>query len=136
MVMIPWPRIKGKIGYRVSAMLLALLGACAAPEHRQLPADYLPPPPALSLTTTAPAEPTQHPIIPEIPTLAPLPPSLPTPVFTPTPAVPQGQFSPPPNPGPITHYGPGGMAEPPGAPLNPPYPPGGLLPVVPRPPHQ
>ena len=32
-----------------------------------------------------------------------------------------GQFSPPPNPGPITGYGPGGMAPMPGAPPNPPY---------------
>ena len=31
-----------------------------------------------------------------------------------------------PNPGPVTGYGPGGMAQPPGAPPNPPYPPGGL----------
>jgi hypothetical protein len=32
----------------------------------------------------------------------------------------------PPNLGPVTGYGPGGMAQPPGAPPNPPYPPGGL----------
>jgi len=32
-----------------------------------------------------------------------------------------GQFSPAPNPGPITGYGPGGMAPMPGAPPNPPY---------------
>jgi len=37
------------------------------------------------------------------------------------PTVNPGQFAPPPNPGPITGYGPGGMAPVPGAPANPPY---------------
>lgn len=32
-----------------------------------------------------------------------------------------GQFAPAPNPGPVTGYGPGGMAPIPGAPQNPPY---------------
>jgi len=32
-----------------------------------------------------------------------------------------GQFSPAPNPGPVTGYGPGGMAPVPGAPQTPPY---------------
>ena len=32
-----------------------------------------------------------------------------------------GQFAPAPNPGPVTGYGPGGMAPVPGAPANPPY---------------
>ena len=32
-----------------------------------------------------------------------------------------GQFAPAPNPGPVTGYGPGGMAPMPGAPQNPPY---------------
>ncbi|HXP72978.1 MAG TPA: hypothetical protein VN823_02445 [Stellaceae bacterium] len=32
-----------------------------------------------------------------------------------------GQFAPAPNPGPVTGYGPGGMAPVPGAPPNPPY---------------
>lgn len=36
------------------------------------------------------------------------------------------QYVPPPNVGPVTGYGPGGMAQPPGAPPNPPYPLGGL----------
>jgi hypothetical protein len=36
-------------------------------------------------------------------------------------------YAAPPNLGPVTGYGPGGMAQPPGAPPNPPYPAGGLL---------
>ncbi|HYM02611.1 MAG TPA: hypothetical protein VET85_06665 [Stellaceae bacterium] len=43
----------------------------------------------------------------------------PSPVATPLPYAP--------NLGPVTGYGTGGMALPPGAPPNPPYPPGGLL---------
>jgi len=36
-------------------------------------------------------------------------------------------YAAPANPGPVTGYGPGGMAQPPGAPPNPSYPPGGLF---------
>lgn len=36
-------------------------------------------------------------------------------------------YAAPANPGPVTGYGSGGMAQPPGAPPNPPYPAGGLL---------
>ena len=43
------------------------------------------------------------------------------------PTVVQGQFAPPLPTGPVTGYGTGGMQQPPGAPPNPPYPPGGLL---------
>ena len=32
-----------------------------------------------------------------------------------------GQFAPPPNSGPVTGYGPGGMGHEPGTPVNPPY---------------
>lgn len=35
-------------------------------------------------------------------------------------------YAQPPNLGPVTGYGPGGMGQPPGAPQNPPYPVGGL----------
>jgi hypothetical protein len=38
-----------------------------------------------------------------------------------------GPFYTPPYSGPITGYGPGGLAQPPGAPPNPPYPPAGLM---------
>ena len=51
-------------------------------------------------------------------------PSAPRPSTT-APA-PAGQFAPPPNNGPVTGYGPGGMGTPPGAPANPPYSFGGL----------
>ena len=34
---------------------------------------------------------------------------------------PAGKFAPPPNQGPVTGYGPGGLGTPPGAPANPPY---------------
>jgi len=37
------------------------------------------------------------------------------------PTVSPGQFGPPPNPGPVTGYGAGGLAPLPGAPANPPY---------------
>jgi hypothetical protein len=54
------------------------------------------------------------------------PPSTPSSSSTaPTPA---GQFAPPPNRGPVTGYGPGGMGTPPGAPANPPYSFGGVGP--------
>ncbi len=46
------------------------------------------------------------------------PPGLPH-VSAPAPS--PGQFAPPPNQGPVTGYGPGGMAPIPGAPQNPPY---------------
>ncbi|HEV2547393.1 MAG TPA: hypothetical protein VGU20_08650 [Stellaceae bacterium] len=38
-------------------------------------------------------------------------------------------YAAPANPGPVTGFGPGGMAQPPGAPANPPYPPAGLMPL-------
>jgi hypothetical protein len=46
---------------------------------------------------------------------------------SPAPTVVQGQFAPALPTGPVTGYGTGGMQQPPGAPPNPPYPPGGLL---------
>ena len=49
--------------------------------------------------------------------------------FVPPPPTADGQFAPPPNQGPITGYGPGGMGLPPGSPPNPPYTHGG--PVLP-----
>lgn len=62
---------------------------------------------------------------PYLPAPAPLPPATGA-VAPPAPA----RLSPPPaltNQGPNTGYGTGGMQQPPGAPPNPPYPPGGLL---------
>ena len=63
--------------------------------------------------------------LPEVPKVKPgtypynQPPSGPNPA-TSAPA-PAGKFAPPPNQGPVTGYGPGGMGTPPGAPPNPPY---------------
>jgi hypothetical protein len=64
------------------------------------------------------------------PTLPGVPPILPS-IYSerPPPGLPSrsgasaapGQFSPAPNSGPVTGYGPGGMAPMPGAPANPPY---------------
>jgi hypothetical protein len=42
-------------------------------------------------------------------------------VYRPAPTAPSGSFGLPTNPGPVTGYGPGGMAQPPGAPPNPPF---------------
>jgi hypothetical protein len=64
------------------------------------------------------------PTLPDVPPVLPgiyserPPPGLPR-ISAPTAA--PGQFAPAPNPGPITGYGPGGMAPLPGAPPNPPY---------------
>ena len=51
----------------------------------------------------------------------------PTPV--PQPSRSAGPYYTPPASGPVTGYGPGGLAQPPGAPPNPPYPSRGLLPA-------
>lgn len=64
------------------------------------------------------------PVLPDIPPVPPgiyaerPPPWLP---HYSAPTVAPGQFAPAPNPGPITGYGPGGLAPMPGAPPNPPY---------------
>lgn len=42
---------------------------------------------------------------------------------------PSGQYAPPPNRGPVTGYGPGGMGTAPGSPANPPYSFGGVGPT-------
>jgi hypothetical protein len=69
----------------------------------------------------SPSQPiTPPPTLPDIPPLLPgrTPPGLPHySGAAPSP----GQFAPAPNPGPVTGYGPGGMAPVPGAPANPPY---------------
>ena len=85
---------------------------------------------ALSQTVTDPSQKTSagtgsQPITPP-PTLPDVPPLLPgrsapgLPHYA-APTTSPGQFAPAPNPGPVTGYGPGGMAPVPGAPANPPY---------------
>jgi hypothetical protein len=53
------------------------------------------------------------------------------PAPVPEPSRSAGPYYTPPASGPITGYGPGGMAQPPGAPPNPPYPSRGLIPAGP-----
>jgi hypothetical protein len=42
-------------------------------------------------------------------------------LYAPGATAPSGGYGLPPNPGPVTGYGPGGLAQPPGAPPNPPF---------------
>jgi hypothetical protein len=70
-------------------------------------------------------------VAPKRPFMSDMPPapSLPRPAamsMTPSPIPPEGGFAPGLPPGPVTNYGTGGMQQIPGAPPNPPYPPGGL----------
>ncbi len=109
---------------------LALV-ACGPPPRPPPPEFVIPPgpPPQPSVTPAgaapAPAFPNPH---PEVQLFLPGHPEDvgrgPAPV--PRPAASEPFYAAPSNPGPVTGYGPGGMASPPGAPLNPPYPAGGL----------
>jgi hypothetical protein len=63
---------------------------------------------------------TPPPTLPDVPRLLPGRPSPGLPHY-PAQVTTPGQFAPAPNPGPVTGYGPGGMAPIPGAPANPPY---------------
>jgi hypothetical protein len=113
-----------------------LLAACGARERPPPPYFVIPPAPAVS-SNAAPEAP---PGIPRRPLTPPPNPAVqiflpghpedvgrgPPPVPRPAAAT-EPFYAPPPNLGPVTGYGPGGMAAPPGSPPNPPYPPGGLL---------
>jgi hypothetical protein len=61
----------------------------------------------------------------EVPPVAPPPQGSPQTrepfLYRPAPTAPSGNYGLPMNPGPVTGYGPGGMAKPPGAPSIPPY---------------
>jgi predicted small lipoprotein YifL len=63
--------------------------------------------------------------VPGVPSVAPSPVGSPVTrqpyVYSPGPSVPTTQYSQPLNRGPVTGYGPGGLAQPPGAPSNPPF---------------
>jgi hypothetical protein len=63
---------------------------------------------------------TPPPTLPDVPPLLPGRPAPGLPHYS-APTASPGQFAPAPNPGPVTGYGPGGMAPIPGAPANPPY---------------
>ena len=118
-----------------TVLLLSLLtlAACGAPPRPPPPDFVIPPgPPAQSKALPAPetlppsAFPNSNPEVqqflsshPEYVGRGPAP--VPRPSASTAPF-----YAAPPNVGPITGYGPGGMAAPPGAPPNPPYPAGGL----------
>ena len=97
----------------------------------------IPPAPALPESGTAPASGAAgvHPVLPpraDVPYFLPSHPEdvMRGPAPVPRPAANTTPFyAAPPNLGPVTGFGPGGMAQPPGAPLNPPYPAGGLMPL-------
>lgn len=117
-----------------------LLLGCGGPRPSPPPYYVIPPGPPPQKTTAAPSGiPSSRPTPPmNNPSVQYFPPPPdqseygrgPTPVPRPA-ANSQPFFTQPPNIGPITGYGPGGMAAPPGSPLSPPYPPGGLMPVPP-----
>ena len=119
----------------VFVLLTGLMATGCEPSARPLPPYFvIPPGPAAQPTATAPVEgsPSRAPVVrsnPEVQQFLPGP--SPEELMRGAPPVPEpgrsaGPFYTPPYTGPITGYGPGGMAQPPGAPPNPPYPLGGI----------
>jgi hypothetical protein len=79
-------------------------------------------------SATGPVAGSDRPVIIQVPEVLPvLPPIEGSPetrqpyVYSPGPTAPSPQFGHPLNSGPVTGYGPGGLAQPPGAPSNPPF---------------
>lgn len=117
----------------VPLMALAAAG-CEPPARPPPPYFVIPPGPAAPAKSEAPAgdrlavRPLLNQSNPDVQYFLPSHPGDiergPTPVPQPGPSA--GPFYTPPYSGPITGYGPGGMAQPPGAPPNPPYPLGGI----------
>jgi len=121
---------------RVSgAILLAAMALAACGGERQEAAPYFAIPPVTAVqprvepaeeTLPVPMTPSPNPQVQQF--IQSHPEDLergPAPVPRPSAAT-QPYYTQPANVGPVTGYGPGGMALPPGAPPNPPYPPGGL----------
>jgi len=117
-------------------MLLLVVAACA-PRERP-PAPYFAIPPVPTMPDPAQVPPGASAVRPVLPPRADVQYFLPShpedvmrgPAPVPRPAANSTPFYPaPPNLGPVTGFGPGGMALPPGALPNPPYPAGGLLPL-------
>ena len=123
-----------RVDRAVGVLALLLLCGCGARERPPPPYFVIPPGPAAGRGATPAADPSSRLVItpspnPEVQSFLPRHPEDvergPEPVPRPGAAT-TAFYAAPPNLGPVTGYGPGGMAQPPGAPLNPPYPPGGL----------
>jgi hypothetical protein len=119
----------------VVTMLLAL-AACAPRERPPPPYFAIPPVPGITEPTDAAAGASAvRPVLPPRADVQYFLPSHPEDVMrgpapVPRPAASTTPFyAAPPNLGPVTGFGPGGMAQPPGAPPNAPYPPAGLMPL-------
>lgn len=121
--------------WRSALLIMALaVGACEAPAWPPPPNFAIPAGPTAPAAGKTPPEgaPAARPLVnkgnPEVQYFLPSHPGDiergPAPV--PEPGRSAGPFYTPPYSGPITGYGPGGMAQPPGAPPNPPYPVGGV----------
>jgi hypothetical protein len=134
--------------FRALAIVTPLLSACATDELADHAPPDLPPivlpqaggpaPAAESPATAAPADRTDRDVPPkkspdrvvrprgsagtqpDLPTVSPLAPRPPLYQLG-APSLPPGTGGAAPNLGPVTGYGPGGLAQPPGAPANPPY---------------
>ncbi|HXP30867.1 MAG TPA: hypothetical protein VN832_07240 [Stellaceae bacterium] len=116
--LIAWPRSLARAG-----LTLLLLAQGGSPGTTILN----PPPQPPAIATNPAMVPPALRVPPWLPVPAPGPAPASGPAPAPAPTVVQGQFAPPLPTGPVTGYGTGGMQQPPGAPPNPPYPPGGLL---------
>ena len=118
---------------RLALLLTSVVAACGPSARPPPPYFVIPAAAAPPAATAAPAEgaPAVRPVTRDNPELQYFLPSRPdevqrAPAAVPEPSRSAGPFYTPPYSGPITGYGPGGMAQPPGAPPNPPYPPSGL----------
>jgi hypothetical protein len=115
---------------------LAALAGCGLPERPAPPFFAIPPVPTMPEPAEAPAGASAvRPVVPPRADVQYFLPSHPEDVMRGPAQVPRPGanttpfYAAPPNLGPVTGFGPGGMAQPPGAPLNPPYPPAGLIPL-------
>lgn len=121
---------------RVAVTMLLALAACAPRERPPPPFFAIPPVPGITEPTDAAAGASAvRPVLPPRADVQYFLPSHPEDVMrgpapVPRPAASTTPFyAAPPNLGPVTGFGPGGMAQPPGAPPNAPYPPAGLMPL-------
>ena len=114
--------------------LIALtLASCGPPQRSPPPYFVIPagPAPQARAAPVPAGAPGDLPLVPPNPSVQYFLPSHPedfeqSAAPVPRPSAPAPFYAAPINPGPVTGYGPGGMALPPGSPPNPPYPAGGL----------